>query len=411
MLHRRLTAAAVAAAFGIVSGAVLLASARAADQNVITFGAAVSLTGSLAKEGTLTREGYDFWESYVNSHGGIPVAGKRYQVAIKYYDDESKNDNAAQLAERLIDQDHVNFILGPYGSGTTFTVAQLVERKKIPMVEGNGAAEKIFSQGFRYTFGVLAPARRYLEGALDMAHTLRPAAQSVAITAASDAFSQEVAQGAAAWATAHHLKVVYNNKYPDNATDLSSIASAVKAANPDVILNAGHLQDALLIHRALKEQNVPAKAYAYSVGPDTPDFTNTLGKDANAVLGGSQWSPAVKYKGAPGFYQTSPEYAKAFEAQFHHRPDYHTADGSAACLAFQYAIEKAGSLDPEKVRDALANLDVTTFYGLLKFDGRGLNVYKPMVTNQIQNGKLVTVWPAGLAEAKPIYPAPPWGQR
>jgi branched-chain amino acid transport system substrate-binding protein len=64
-------------------------------------------------------------------------------------------------------------------------------------------------------------------------------------------------------------------------------------------------------------------------------------------------------------------------------------------LAFEYALENAGSIDPEKVRDALAKLDVTTFYGLLKFDSRGLNVYKPMVTNQIQNGKLVTVWPAG----------------
>jgi branched-chain amino acid transport system substrate-binding protein len=393
-------------------GALISPSVPAsAAGDTIVFGSAVSLTGSLAKEGKLTQEGYEFWKSYVNAHGGIKIAGKSYKVDIKYYDDESKNDTAAQLAERLIDQDHVSYILGPYGSGTAFTVAQMAERKKIPMVEGNGAAEKIFNQGFRYTFAVLSPARRYLEGVLAMAKAQKPAAQSVAITAASDAFSQEVAQGAADWATAHGMKVVYNNKYPDTATDVSSIISALKAANPDIILNAGHLRDALLVQKGLKEQNVMAKAYGYSVGPDTPDFTNSLGKDANDVFGGAQWSDVVKYKGAPGFYQTAPEYAKAFEAVYHHRPDYHNAESTATCLAFQYALERAGTLDPEKVRDALADLDVTTFYGILKFDKRGLNVYKPMVVNQIINGRLTTVWPSGLAETSPKYPAPPWGQR
>jgi branched-chain amino acid transport system substrate-binding protein len=207
------------------------------------------------------------------------------------------------------------------------------------------------------------------------------------------------------------MNVVYANKYPENPTDVSSVISAIKAANPDIILNAGHLQDALLVQKGLKDQNVQAKIYGYSVGPDTPDFVGTLGKDANYVYGGAQWSDAVQYHGAPGFYRTAKEYANAFETQMHHRPDYHNAESTAACLAFQYAIEKAGTLDREKVRDALAGLDVVTFFGILKFDSRGLNVYKPMVVNQIQNGKLVTVWPAGLAEAKPMYPAPPWSSR
>lgn len=402
------------AAFGILA---LFASLLApwipvsAAGDTILFGSPVSLTGSLTKEGHLTQEGYELWKNYVNAHGGLKVGGKTYKVDIKYYDDESKNDTSAQLAERLIDQDHVNFLLGPYGSGTSFTVAQIAERKKIPMVEGNGAAEKIFNQGFKYTFGVLSPARRYLEGILQMTRAQKPAAQTVAITAASDAFSQEVAQGAAAWAAANHMKVVYNNKYPDTATDVSSIISALKQTNPDVILNAGHLQDALLVQKGLKEQNVLAKAYGYSVGPDTPDFANALGKDANDVFGGAQWSESVKYQGAPGFYRTAQEYAKAVQATYHHRADYHNAESTGACLAFQYAIQKAGSLDPEKVRDALAKLDVTTFYGLIKFDNRGLNVYKPMVVNQIQKGKLVTVWPALTADGKPIYPAPPWGKR
>ncbi|MBV8369345.1 MAG: amino acid ABC transporter substrate-binding protein [Candidatus Eremiobacteraeota bacterium] len=411
MQYRSLLVTALALAFAVGGSSAGIEPVAAASDTIV-FGSPISLTGNLTKEGHLTQEGYDFWKNYVNAHGGIKVGNKSYKVDIKYYDDESKNDTSAQLAERLIDQDHVNFILGPYGSGTSFTVAQIAERKKIPMVEGNGAAEKIFKQGFKYTFGVLSPARRYLEGILEMAHSQKPVAQTVAITAASDAFSQEVADGATAWANSHGMKVVYNNKYPDTATDVSSIISALKQQNPDLILNAGHVQDALLVQKGLREQNVQAKGYGYTVGPDTPDFVNALGKDANDVFGAAQWSEAVKYKAdRKGFYATAPEYAKAFEGVYHHAPDYHNAESTAACLAFQYAIENAGSLDPEKVRDALAKLDVTTFYGILKFDSRGLNVYKPMVVNQIQNGKLLTVWPRGLAQAAPKYPAPPWGKR
>ena len=409
MQHRRkLIAGALTLAIALTCAAYTIRPAFAAGDTIV-FGAPVSLTGNLAKEGHLTQEGYDFWRNYVNAHGGIKVGGKSYKVDIKYYDDESKNDNAQQLAERLVDQDHVNFLLGPYGSGTSFTVAQMAERKKIPMIEGNGAAEKIFSQGFKYTFGVLSPAPRYLEGVLQIAKD--HGAKSVAITSASDAFSLEVAQGAARWAQSHGMNVVYNNKYPDTATDLSSVVSAVKAANPDVILNAGHLQDALLVHKTLHDQNVSAKAYGYSVGPDTPDFTNTLGKDANDVMGGAQWSVSVKYKGEPGFYQTAQDYAKAFDAVYHHQPDYHNAESSATCLAYQYALEKAGTLDPQKVRDAIAALDVTTFYGIIKFDNRGINVYKPMVVNQIHSGKLLTVFPSTFAVTKLVYPAPPWGKR
>ena len=136
-----------------------------------------------------------------------------------------------------------------------------------------------------------------------------------------------------------------------------------------------------------------------------------LGKDADYVYGGSQWTPQVKY--TPAFYLTVPKYVDAYKAKYPGLgdPDYHVAESTAACLAFQYAIEAAGSLDTEKVRDALAKLDKTTFFGILKFDSRGINVFKPMVVNQIQNGRLVTVYPPGLAEAKVKYPTPPWGQR
>jgi len=379
------------------------APASAADGTIV-FGAALAATGATAREGELTKEGYEFWKDYINAHGGMKVGGKTYNVDIKYADDESNPQTAARLVEKFVSEDKVNFILGPYGSANSATAAAVVERLKVPMVEGNGAAQSIFSQGFKYTFAVLAPGTKYLQGILEMALTLKPRPQTVAIATANDAFSVEVGGGAAAFATAHGMQVIYNNKYPANTTDVSAV-------NPDIILNGGHLDEALLLQRTFKEQNVNAKIFGYSVGPDTPDYRKTLGKDANWVFGGTQWSPTAKYEGAPGFIGDSKVYAAAFEKKYGHVPDYHNAESTAACLAFQYAIEKAGSLDPLKVRDALQALDVVTFYGILKFDSRGINMYKPMAVNQIQNGNLMTVWPLGVQNAKPMYPTPPWDKR
>jgi branched-chain amino acid transport system substrate-binding protein len=384
--------------------------AVAADDTIL-FGAAVAATGRDAREGALTREGYDFWKDYINAHGGISAGGKKYHVEIRYADDESNPQTAAKLIEKFIDQDHVNFILAPYGSPDTFAAAAVVERKKIPMVEGNGAAERIFNQGNKFTFGVLSPGRKYLEGVLDMAIHQKNRPHTIAVVSANDLFSIEAAQGALDFAATHGLKIVYTTRYPLDTTDVSSVVTAIKAAHPDIIVNGGRLQEALLIQRALKEQDVNAMVYAYSVGPDTPDFRKTLGKDAEYVFGGTQWSSSAKYKGVPGFITDSKVYAAEFAKKYGHVPSYQNAESSATCLAFQYAIERAGTLDPLKVRDALAALDVVTFFGLIKFDERGMNIYKPMVVNQIQHGESVTVWPLGSQVQPPMYPTPPWNSR
>ncbi len=409
MNFRRIAAAAALVSVCALGVGTLPGAAQSSD--TITFGAALALTGRFSREGRLTQQGYDIWVDYINSHGGLKVGNKTYKVAIKYYDDETNEQTAARLVEKLIAEDHVNFILGPYGSAASFSTAAVVDRHKVVMVEGNGPAAAIFNQGYRYIFAVLAPAYRYLEGVLAMAQDLKPKPQTVAITNANDIFSTEVAAGAADYAKAHGFTVVYNNKYPITITDFSPIITQVKAANPDIFLNAGRLEESLLATKGFKEQNFSPRLAAYSVGPDTPDFRKALGKDANYVFGAAQWSTVVKYQGIPGFYRTAPEYAKAFAAKYGELPEYHNAESTAACLAFQYAMQKAGSLDTEKVRDALASLDVVTFYGELKFDSRGLNVYKPMVVNQIQKGELVTVWPNGVANAKPMYPEPPWSTR
>jgi len=205
--------------------------------------------------------------------------------------------------------------------------------------------------------------------------------------------------------------VVVYKKYKNGATALTAEVQAAKAVNPDIVLNSGHLAEAIAIHKAAKEQKLNAKIFAYSVGPSTPDFIKSLGKDADYVYDGSQWTPQVKYKSQ--FYLSVSDYVAAYKAKYPGEgdPDYHVAESTAACLALQRAIEKANSLDAKKVRDALAALDVTTFYGRIKFDSRGINTFKPMVVEQIQGGEHHTVFPSDVADKQPMYPTPSWDQR
>ena len=413
-MRRTLVVAACAALATACGGGGSGSSGGSGSQSTgdpIVIGTALSQTGQLSKEGALTKQGYDLWLDWIRQRGSITVNGVRHPVQLVYEDDQSKSDQSAILIQKLITTEHAQFLLGPYGSAATATDAVVAEKNGIPMVEANGAAQAIFSKGYQYTFGVLSPADKYLTGVLDMAGTLTPRPATVAMLAADDSFSQEVAQAVVDAAPAKGMRVVFNEKYPNGSTDLSGLLSRVKGQNPDIILNSGHLAEAIAINKAAKDLQVDAGIFAYSVGPSTPDFIKALGPDANYVYDGSQWTPQVKY--TPDLYLSVSAYTQAYETKYAtpDPPDYHVAESTAACLALERAIENAGSLDPGKVRAALATLDVTTFFGRLKFDARGVNTFKPMVVEQIQNGVHYTVYPPDVANGKPVYPTPPWGQR
>jgi len=377
----------------------------------IVIGAPLSITGTSSKEGSLTKQGYDMWLNWINQQGGINVKGTKHKVQVIYEDDQSKPDISAQLTQSLITDKKAQFLLGPYGSGPTASDAVIAEKNSIPMVEGNGAAQAIFNNGYKYTFGVLSPANLYLAGVIDMAATLNPKPTTIAMLASDDSFSQEVAKSVVDSAPSKGFSVVYNQKYPNGSTDVSSLVATAKSKNPDIVLNSGHLAEAIAINKAAKDLQLNAKLFAYSVGPSTPDFITSLGKDANYVMDGSQWTPQVKYK--PSFYLSVADYVTTYEKTYNATdpPDYHVAESTAACLALQKAIENAGSLNPDKVRETLAKLDVTTFFGQIKFDSRGVNTFKPMVVEQIQDGKHHTVWPKDVADASVQYPTPAWSSR
>ncbi|HZT06536.1 MAG TPA: amino acid ABC transporter substrate-binding protein [Chloroflexota bacterium] len=414
MYRRAMTPVLMAIVIGMASAcanaSVSSSGGGGAGTDTLVIGAPLGITGSAAAEGVLTKNGYDLWAEAVNQAGGIKAGGKTYKVEIKYYDDGSDAQRSAQLTDRLITQDGVKLLLGPYGTAATNQDAPIAEKNQVVMVEGNGAAESIFSHGYKYTFGVLSPAKKYAAVMVEMAAGQNPKPASVAILSANDAFSVEVADGAQDIANQQGISVAAYEKYPANATDLSNEVTIAKNSGAEMLLNSGHLAESLAIMKAAKELDYSPKLFAFTVGPTTPDFIQGLGRDAEDVVASSQWTDTAKYEGVD-IFKTPKNYNDLYTKRFGSAPDYHAADGTAAGVALQLAIEKAGSIDPSAVRNALANLDAMTFYGQIKFDERGLNVYKPMVVQQIQDGKLKTVWPSDIAEASVRYPTPSWGQR
>jgi branched-chain amino acid transport system substrate-binding protein len=378
----------------------------------IVVGLPLAVTGNLSQEGAMAKEGYALWLDWVNGQrGGIEVQGVRHRVRLVTQDDTSSPAVDGQLAQQMIASDRAQFLLGPYGASNTAAVAAVADQNHVPLVSANGSARSIFSKGYHYVFGVQTPAAQNLQVVFDLAATLNPRPTTVAMLSADDSFSVEVARGALDYATSKGFQVVYNQQYPNGSTNLAGLVAQAKAKGPDVVVNSGHLLEAVAVNKAAKDLRFSAKMFVYSVGPTMPNFVQTLGKDADYVVTGSQWTAAAQYK--PDYYLTSTQYVAAYRKKFRTQdePNYQVADATAAGIALERAIETANSLAPDRVRDALASLDVMTFFGRIKFDANGQNVFKPMMVEQIQAGRRQTVWPVELAGAPALYPVPTWAVR
>jgi branched-chain amino acid transport system substrate-binding protein len=369
----------------------------------LTIGASLSSTGSLAREGILTKEGYDVCVNVVNAKGGVPVGNQKMKLEIKYQDDTSKSDLAGQLMDQFNDQG-LKLILGPYGSGATAAAAASVERNGQVMVDSSGADDAIFTKGYKRTFAVLSPATLYATSMVEAINELAtPKPTTIAFISADDGFSKTATTAAVARAQALGFTVIPPEYVPNGTTDVSSALTKIKPSNPDVIIGSAHLAEGVAIVKQSTELGVKPKGFAETVAPPTPDFVQALSKSAEGVLGSTQWT--VKTKGTDKWFGSAADYAKTFAGQFNGRDvEYHGAEATAACLALVLAVEKAGSTDPTKVRDTLAGLNEQSFFGPIKFNDKGQNLTKTMGVIQIQNGKPVSVWPKDTAEAPMKWP-------
>ena len=368
--------------------------AFAAD--VIKIGAPLALTGPLADESKKQEFVWRMWAKKVNAAGGVKVGDKKMPVKLIEYDYQSQGQRAAQLAEKLITDDKVNFLFAPFGSGHTKIVATIAERYRIPIVACSSSANSVFNQGFKYLFGTLAPNGDMMSTVVRYFKSKMPKLKRVAILGRDDVFPKSMAQETAKAAKAAGLDVVYDELYPVGTVDFSAEVSAIKASSPNWIFVSGYTQDLVLARKQMADLGATAPIITMVAGPAYREFSTTLGKLANGVTSSTWWTDAVNYKGV-GVWPTTKDFDRDFaKATNGAQPDYIHASCAAAGVLLQNAIERAGSLDKTKVRDALAKTNIKTFYGPIKFSPDGMNQGRTLPIIQVQKGILKVLYPKGV---------------
>ena len=374
---------------GIVAAAALAVSLATpamarVDGDTITLGSSISLTGKYATNGLHTQRGYDYAVKVINEAGGVKVGGKSYKLAVKYYDDESTPARGAQLAERLIQQDGVEYMLGPYSSGMTKAIAPVSEKFGVPMVEAEGASRSLFTQGYKYLFAVLSTSEQYLATAIDFAaeKSSDPKSVKIALAFEGDPFSMDVRAGVMDKINEYGMKVVIDDQLPADLSDMSTTLTKVKALKPDALIISGHSKGAATAARQIDEMkvNVPMIALTHC---EAAKVQEKFPKTANGFLCPTQWVETLS-KSDPMFGSAA-DWNAGFKADYpsYTSVPYQSAQASAAVYVFKEAFEAANSFDKDKLRDAISAVEMETFYGDIKFSAQGNNIAKPMFMRQI----------------------------
>jgi branched-chain amino acid transport system substrate-binding protein len=274
----------------------------------------MSLTGTYAKPGSYQKEGYDICVEEVNAKGGL--LGRKIEFVV--YDDQSMPATAVKLYEKLITEDKVDAVMGPYSSAVSEAVANVTEKYKKVMVAPLAATTSIFKKGRKYIFMVVSPAEVYLDGLADMA--AKRGLKTVAIVNEDTLFPKASMAGFAETAKKRGMQVVLQEAYPKGNTDFSALLVKIKSLNPDVIAAGTYFDDAVAITRQMKELNVNPKMFGLTVGGDLPEFHDLLKQNADYVYGATQWDETLAYPGQK-------EFLAAYTKRFKHEPSYHAAAG------------------------------------------------------------------------------------
>ncbi len=379
---------------------VLAPTTVRAEPKEVVVGGAISQTGRFAEPAGRQLNSIKMWVDEVNGRGGL--LGRKIKLVL--LDDKSDTQTAVKLYEKLITEDKVDVLLAPYSSGITEAVANVNERYKMPFVAYGASSSPIWEKGRKYIFSIVAVAEDYQKGSLHLAKQI--GVGKIAIIGEDSLFPRQSGIGAKEWADKLGIQVVLQENYPQKQTDFTALLQKVKASGAEAIMSNSYFADAAAQLRQMRELNLNFKLFSSTVGPGLPKFAEQLGKAAEYVLGFSQWEPVPDILKHPGMK----EYVTEYEKRFGEKPNYHAGSTYGALQVTEAAIKKAGSFDNEKLRDALASIEVTTVFGRYKVNAKGMNEHEG-ITFQILDGERRIVYPEKWAETKAKLPTPEWGKR
>ncbi|HEX7839403.1 MAG TPA: amino acid ABC transporter substrate-binding protein [Kofleriaceae bacterium] len=395
-------------------GACKPKSAQVGDQTQILIGATLPLTGKEAHIGGFFKEGYDLAFEEVNQRGGLAVGGKKLPVKLKLYDDTTNQTTAVTLADQLINQDKVNFLLGTYSTGLVKAQSTKAEENKVPYVNGGGAAADIYQRGYKYVFGALSPIQ-LLGGALmawideqQKAGKL-PRPSKIALLWENSSHGKEFRQGISDFAakSGGGYEITVDESFQEGGKDFSALLGKVKAAGTDLMLVDAHLPDYITMHRQYIDTGLCQKVVSYGARGAEQDAVKALGREnVDYVLSGVWWNAQLA--------ATNPQakkFVEAFKARYGGRtPEWGQALGYEAARALFTAIEQAGAVDREAVRAKLSALKIDSLLpgGVLDFPAATGNQSQAssVIQQNLPDGSSPIVFPKDVASAAGVAPNP-----
>ena len=374
----------------------------------IKAGLSASLTGQFETQGAQALAGLTAWADYVNENGGLPVDGGQRPVALVHYDDGSMADNCRQNTERLIRQDRVDLLFGPYSAGLTTAAADVANEHERLLWNHGGAGDALYARGHRNVIGVLTPADRYLEGVLPLIRQVNPGAnKAVILRIDTGAFARIAARTVETAAEEMGFTIDLDLRYRPSQFQFREIARHVGELGPDVVVAVGRIRHDIAAARALAGlSNRNRIGMAVVVAAPISEFAIALGRSVDGFVGPSQWEPQVSVSTPdvgppPGTVLQLMEHAGAARSV---PVDYPMAQAFASGLVVQRSLEEAGSVDENALRQAAGDLDFTTFYGRFRIDENGRQIGRSVALVQRQEGRKVVVWPPEQAEAPLRHP-------
>jgi branched-chain amino acid transport system substrate-binding protein len=383
-----------------------------AQNDAITVGVVLPITGKEGKPGQYQKEGIDLAIKQINDAGGIFVKDKGKKLPVKevFYDDGSDSAKSASLTERAMSSDNVTAVLGGYSTALGEAESVMPDRYQTPWITTGAGATAIFGKGYQFTFGSLSPVAligattaQFLGSLMDQGKLKKNL--KVAIVVENTDHGVDYVQGFTEWSKKHpgYFQVVLNEKFELNATDFSGILQKVRGSGAEIFLSDAHLPDYVNMHRQYLQNGLHHQMISYGARGPEADARKALGAGTDYIFSGIWWSKSLPYPQAKKFVD---DY-KAFTG--HEVDSWYAAPAYDAMRILAQAIQTAGTLDKTKIRDALrkAELKSSILPGqVLKFGPNGQSDYPFVITQNKPDNKVDIVYPKDAATGEAVAPAP-----
>ncbi len=369
----------------------------------IKIGTTISESGYMAEDSIPSFKGRKLAVDLINKKGGLLLSkyNKKVPVRLISYDDKSEPSTAVRDFLRLAEKDRADFLLSAHGSELSFAVAKIAETNKTPMTIYAGYANKIWTQGYKWIFNVGPTASEYCEPFVYLVKGL-PGKHKVGLIAEDGLWAKAVSESMVKMAKKEGLDFEIVDVYPADSKDVSSSVNKVIAANCDIIGTVSHVRNDLLFTRTIIEMGVRSKFQMIYVQTATgyPSFSQRFKPDQiEGIVGTSVWASSLNTSGNKEFLV---EFAKAFGEE----PSWVAAIGYAGAQAMLEAIQAAGTVEKEKVREVFLTKTIKTIIGDLKFKPDGTSEGSALVCPQMQSGMPETVYPKQFLTKPLIFPHP-----